>query len=421
MNDDKTVLSAEVRALLTVTLALGSTTDLDELLGMIIRYAMDLLAAERGTLYLYDKETEELVSRVAAGTDEFRISVNTGIAGAAARTREVINIPDAYKDERFNPEIDKKTGFRTRSILTFPLEDHSGGLVGVLQMLNKKEGVFTDYDVTMAEAFAAQAGVAVHRARLVEQYLEKQRLEQAMAVAKEIQQQLFPRESPPVDGFDIACWNRPCDATGGDYSDFLKLNDGRLIVSLGDVTGHGVGPALVSCATRAMLRALSSVDDDIEAVTRRVNTLLNADLVTGKFVTAFLGIVDGGTGTLSYCSAGQGPLLWLHAGTDEVEVLGADGLPLGILPDIGALPPRCLEMALGDVFVLLTDGFFEWARADGELFGSDRVSAIIREHKNNNAKEILHTIKASVESYADTGQEDDLTAIVIKRVGCESM
>ncbi len=326
-------------ALLEMARALGSAYDLDQLLGMVVDYSMELLGAERATLFLYDDVTRELYTLIVKGTEGFRMSIDKGIAGAVARELEIINIPDAYDDERFNPEVDKKTGYRTRSILACPLKDYQGRLVGVLQVLNKRQGVFGDEDVALAEGFSAQAGVAIQRANLLEEQLEKQRMKDALKMASEIQQELFPKKSPQLTGFDIACWNRPCDEIGGDYCDFLRLDDKRLIVSLGDVTGHGVGPALVSCATRAMLRVLSSVNDNIEEVMQRVNGMLNADLPTGRFVTSFLGMVESDSGLLSYCSAGQGPLLWLKAATGEVESFGAGGIPMGILEDYGELPP----------------------------------------------------------------------------------
>jgi len=405
----------DTQALLEMARALGTTCELEQLLQMVIRYSMELLDAERATLFLYDRQTEELYSRIAEGTQEIRISVNTGLAGAAARTLEIVNVPDAYQDPRFNPDVDKNTGYRTRNLLSCPLTDYDGKLVGVLQILNKKQGVFSENDISLAAAFSAQAGVALQRASLIEEHIEKQRLEDSLRIAKEIQEGLLPSEAPEFPGFDIACWNRPCDATGGDYCDFLALDDDRLVITFGDVTGHGVGPALVSCATRAMIRALSSVNDDIENVMYRVNNLLTEDLPENRFVTVFLGLLDANTGQLHYCSAGQGPLLWLHADTNQTDTLGAGGIPMGIIPDFGPFPLEQITMQIGDLFALLTDGFYEWAREDGELFGVERVIEVMQVNRNRSATDILFAVKEAVEAFADTKQADDLTAIIIKK------
>ncbi len=403
------------QALLEMARALGTTCDLDRLLQMVVSYSMELLDAERATLFLYDREKEELYSRIAEGTEEIRISVNTGLAGAAARSLEIVNVPDAYKDPRFNQDVDKNTGYLTRNLLSCPLTDYDGKLVGVLQVLNKKQGAFSESDTSLAAAFSAQAGVALQRASLIEEHIEKQRLEDSLRIAKEIQEELLPSEAPTLPGFDIACWNRPCDETGGDYCDFLALDGERLVVTFGDVTGHGVGPALVSCATRAMIRALSSVNDEIETVMYLVNNLLSEDLPENRFVTVFLGLLDGPSSQLHYCSAGQGPLLRLHAETHQVDTLGANGIPMGILADFGPFPLEKIIMQPGDLFALLTDGFYEWAREDGELFGVERVIEIIQANQSRSAMEILFAVKEAVEAFTDTKQADDLTAIIIKK------
>ena len=199
-------------ALLEMARALGATNELDNLLSMVVDYSMELLDAERATLFLYDKDRHELYSRIAAGIETVRIPADSGLAGAAAMSMDLVNVPDAYADERFNRQIDMQSGYHTRSILACPLADYQGQLVGVLQILNKRKGPFDQRDEALAGALAAQAGVALQRAYLLDELLEKQRLEHSLAVAREVQQGLFPREAPHIDGFDIACWNRPTPA-----------------------------------------------------------------------------------------------------------------------------------------------------------------------------------------------------------------
>ena len=159
---------ADLELMLQITRALGAATELQELLEIIVDAGMRMLDAERGSVFLYDAESRELFSVVSTGADGIRFSIDKGIAGAAALSMQVINVPDAYADERFNQEIDKKTGFRTRNILSCPLTGYDGELTGVLQLLNKKQGPFTDYDQQLAEALGSQAGVARQRAREIE-------------------------------------------------------------------------------------------------------------------------------------------------------------------------------------------------------------------------------------------------------------
>ncbi|MEA3428016.1 MAG: GAF domain-containing SpoIIE family protein phosphatase [Thermodesulfobacteriota bacterium] len=405
----------DMHTILQIARALGITSDLDSLLKMVIDYSMELLNAERATLFLYDSEHEELYTHIAEGVEGFRISINVGFAGLAARNLKIVNCSDAYADERFNKEIDARTGYRTRNILSCPLTDYNGKLVGVLQILNKRDAPFDDADIELAEALSAQAGVALQRAKLMDEHLEKQRLENAMEIAREIQQEMLPGQSPPLEGFDIACWNRPCDATGGDFCDFVSLDKRRLMLSLGDVSGHGIGPALVSGATRAMLRALWTDNCDIEEIIRKVNRLMEDDLPDNRFITAFLGVLYSETGLLHYCSAGQAPILWLHADSGNIDILAANTFPMGILPDMGNIETQKAPMRTGDVFTLLTDGFYEWARADKEQFGIERVVKVIIANQKKNADAILKAIRTAVEKFAATKQSDDMTAIIIKK------
>ena len=139
------------------------------------------------------------------------------------------------------------------------------------------------------------------------------------------------------------------------------------------------------------------------------------DLPDNRFITAFLGVLYSETGLLHYCSAGQAPILWLHADSGNVDILAANTFPMGILPDMENIETQKAPMQTGDVFALLTDGFYEWARADKEQFGVERVVKVIIANQEKNATAILKAIRTAVEEFADTKQSDDLTAIIIKK------
>ncbi|MCK4850697.1 MAG: SpoIIE family protein phosphatase [Phycisphaerae bacterium] len=407
---------ADLELMLQITRSLGAATELQKLLEVIVEAGMRMLDAERGSVFLYDSDAKELFSVVATGAAGIRFSIEKGIAGAAARSMQVINVPDAYADERFNQEIDRKTGFRTRNILSCPLTGYDGELTGVLQLLNKKQGPFTSYDQQLAEALGSQAGVALQRARLIEHYIEKQRMSRDLEIAKDIQHNLLPHEDPSVDGYEIASAFEPCDETGGDCYDFLLLPQDRLVFMLGDATGHGVGPALVSAETRALLRSAASLTNDIEKIIKLVNSLLAQDLPGNRFTTAFLGIIDTVRHNLVYASAGQGPVLFYQADGAEVSQLEVTGIPLGIMADFEYDVAQPRPLAKGDIIMLLTDGFYEWTDPSGELFGADRAGKILRDNASKPAGQILQAIREAVRNFAQgTRQTDDLTAIIIKR------
>lgn len=408
---------ADLQVILEVSRAMAGAMGIDELLSLILDSARRVLNADRASLFLYDAGSHELYSKIAHGAETIRFPADRGIAGAAAQGRRTVNIPDAYADPRFNRDVDRKTGYHTRCLLTVPLVGLDDQLVGVVQVLNKADGVFTRYDEHLAEALAAQAGVAIQRARLMEHYIQKKQMEQSMAIARDIQRSLLPRGSPQVPGYDIAGFSRPADETGGDCFDFTPLPGGRLAVSVADATGHGIGPALVIAECRALLRAISGSVTDVEGILSRANAWLCEDLTEGRFVTVFFGVLDPAAHVLRHASAGHGPLFWYRAADGKVASTGATGLPLGLMEPNEFTPADPVSLAPGDIGVFLTDGFLEAQNRAGDLFGEERIMSLITSHADRPAAELIERLDQAVTGFMSGGpQMDDFTAVVIKRV-----
>lgn len=413
-SDDRPL--TDLKALLEVSRELGATTELLPLLQKIERAILQVLDCERGTVFLYDKKTDELYSLVATGEETIRFSARLGIAGEAFQTRSMVNVRTAYADPRFNPEIDKQTGFRTHNLLTFPMAGYNGNVVGALQALNKRGGAFDAEDEKRAEALGRLAGVGIQRQMLLDEYAHKQQLERDLALARDIQQRLLPTRVPDVAGYDIAGWNMPADATGGDCYDYVPLHDGRLGLLMADVTGHGIGPALIAAECRALVRALASMSSDPSAILSRANALIHPDLDGGRFVTTFFGALDRTRHVVDYVSAGHGPILHYQHASDSCRELAATTYPLGILSDLDNRTPEPIVLARGDMLILITDGFFEWSDASGGQFGTQRLVSAIRAHCDLPAGEIIGRMHAEVSAFGgDTPQADDLTAVIVKR------
>ena len=415
---DPTQLQREnenLRRILEIARYMAVTNDLDVLLGTIVEAACEVLDCDRATIFLYDPAANELFSRVAKGVDAIRFPADKGIAGQAAQERVCVNVPDAYVDPRFNRNVDKQTGYRTRNLLTFPLENINGDLIGVLQALNKNAGPFTPADEELARVLSAQAGVALERGRLLEEFAEKQRMQHDLEVARGIQQALFPKQNPELAGYEIAGWNKPADETGGDAYDFIPLPGGRLAIFLADATGHGIGAALVIAQARSLLRALFSVTQDLTAVAAGVNNLLADDLDPERFVTAFIGILDPRGNVLEYISGGQGPLILIDH--DHVENRNANTLPFAIMPGMEYPPPPHFEFAPGATLLLLTDGFYEAANAAGDQYGETRAIEFIRTHSNLPLTNLIEALYADIVAFTDgRPQADDLTAVLTRRI-----
>lgn len=408
-------MSRQLLTVLEVSRDLAETTNLLQLLGRITESALHVLNCERASVFLYDASTGELRSQVATGGQEIRFPATLGIAGEAFRTGTVVNVPDAYADTRFNREIDRRTGFRTRNLLTCPLNDRDNKPLGVLQVLNKRDGRFDDGDELLARTFGAQAGVAIQRQRLIEESVKKQRIERDLEIAGEIQQALLPKAPPVIERFDIAGWNRPADSTGGDLYDFVPTADGDLAVVVADVTGHGIGPALVMAECRALIRSALLWTPRVDQIFSQVNTILCDDLVDGRFVTTFLGILKPSLRKMEFLSAGHGPVLFREGATGAIRELPVDGCPLGIDSGIPFGEVRELPFATGDILAIVTDGFFEWTNESGEAFGIKRLGAEIDRNPSRPASAMIEQLhRAALDFAGDSPQLDDLTAVIVK-------
>jgi len=247
------------------------------------------------------------------------------------------------------------------------------------------------------------------------------KMERDIQLARQIQQSTFPKALPELEGFELHGWSEPADETGGDTYDAIRIDDdgghaiGALFM-LADATGHGIGPALAAAEIRAMLHMAVRLDGNFTEMVRHTNEQLYEDLPSERFITAWLARLDVPTATLTCFSAGQAPLLHYHAAGGAIDRFSADMPPLGIMPDVEIEVPPPIALAPGDIYVVLSDGFFEAAGPDGELFGTARVEAVIQRAHAESPKAILDAIRAEVETYTQGAPaDDDRTAVIIKR------
>jgi phosphoserine phosphatase len=406
----------QFRKLLDVARAMARPLDLQTLLAGIVDAARDLLDAERGSVFLYDPATGDLVTTVATGTQEIRVPRGRGIVGECARSLAVINVPDCYADPRFDATFDRQSGFRTRCLLAVPLVGHDDALVGVMQVLNKGGGSFGAEDERVATALAAQCAVALQRQRLLREMVAKEKMERELEVARQIQVSFLPRKMVEIPGYDLAGWSRPADRTGGDVFDVIAHGPSRAVLLLGDATGHGIGPALSVTQVRSMLRMALRLGADLDAAFTHLNEQLSDDLADNRFVTAFLAFLDATEHGVTFHSAGQGPILHLEAAGGPPRVLKPTAVPLGLLPFLRAPVPGRVSLAPGDVLACITDGVFERESAAGEQFGVDRVVERIRANADAPAAEIVSAIVSACDAFAEgAGQEDDMTLLLVRR------
>jgi len=408
--------TSDLRKVLEVTRKLAAPFDLDTMLTEVVNASRDVLNADRATVFLYDESEDELVVRVGTDLEHIRIPANKGIVGESAQSRALINVPDCYADDRFNRAIDKKTGYKSRCMLTIPLIGYEDSLIGVLQILNKNDGVFDDQDEYVAQALAAQAAVVIHRAKITEAIIASERLDREISVARDVQIGTLPKEMPTIEGYQFGGAFEPTDQTGGDLYDFVPLGDKRLFLLMGDATGHGIGPALSATQVRAMLRVALRLESSLDDAFVHINDQLCDDLPDDRFVTGFFGVLDGNSHSVDFHSGGQGPIMHYHAASDEFDWHPATTFPLGYMLQRNMAEPLRAEMQPGDVLGLISDGIYEYENESGEQFGQQRVAELVSQGGDLDAQQLVDEILRAVRSYGGLApQADDITIVLAKR------
>ena len=253
---------------------------------------------------------------------------------------------------------------------------------------------------------------------MIPQLAEHTRVQKSLAVAREVQQQLLPREAPVVDGIDIAGFSLYCDETGGDYFDFLDLRSvGRQAVGavVGDVSGHGVAAALLMATARALLHGTLTAQSSPSEIVTVLNRHLAADVRPGYFMTLFALFIDLEARSFSWSSAGHDSALWWHAGSGTISEMSGEDIPLAI--DLGWRfhPSAAAPFEDGDVVLIVTDGLWETKSEQGDRFGKSRLREILHAQHARPAAELARAVsEAAAEFRGHAPQRDDLTVVAIR-------
>jgi serine phosphatase RsbU (regulator of sigma subunit)/CRP-like cAMP-binding protein len=402
--------------LIEATKIVNSTLDLDKLLKLILDTALRIVDGDRGTLYLLDRSKQELWSKIFIGTERvtIRLPLGKGIAGYVAATGETINIIDAYLDPRFNPDIDRRTGYHTQTILCMPLRNKENEIVGVLQMLNKRNGNFSRDDENFIRALSIHAAIAIDNARLYEAEKEYQQMREEIRLAAKIQHELLPKETPIFPGYDIAGRYLPAKLVGGDCFDFIQGDKTKLVLCLGDVSGKGLPASLLMANVQATLRGQALAALSPKTCIVNASKLLFRSTASDKFVTLFYGLLDINEHMLFYCNAGHdNPMLFNQR--NKIKRLKTGGVVLGIMDDF-PYKEKKTRICPGDLLVIYSDGIVEAMNRKGDFFGEERLIGIIQECRNFTAPQIIDKIFGNVLDYMrGTEQWDDMTMVVVKR------
>ncbi len=294
-----------------------------------------------------------------------------------------------------------------------------GGVsVGTLMANTQAARRFFEDEVQLLGLLGSQLAQTLERERLYQEALERRSLERELELAREIQNSFLPSRNPDIPGYDIEACYYPARQVGGDFYDYITVNEPypRLGIVIADVTDKGIPASLFMALSRTLLRASAIDGRPPAAVLERTNRLILADSRAGLFVTCFYALLDWTRNELVYANGGHNyPLLYRQA-TGEIEPLRAQGIVLGIVPQ-PHFEPGAVSLAPGDMVLFYTDGVTEAMNVQRELFGEERLVAVLRQHHQGSAGEIVEAVLAAIRAFAgDESQSDDITMVVVRRL-----
>jgi phosphoserine phosphatase RsbU/P len=400
-----------------ISVALLDTATLNETLDQIVSMVFQAVPADRSMIMMRDEKNPDLKVAVARLRDRAgevgEIRISRSVIDEVVTNGKSVLTSDAQADPRFMGGTVMLQG--VRSVLAVPLGvgEKVFGIVYADSPL--AEGRFTEDHLKVLTTLASVAAIRVQNARLMEQQMERVRLERELQVASEIQQRFQPASAPIVAGYELQGISFPCYEIGGDYYDFIQRDNGKLIVALGDVSGKGPAAALLMSSLHAAVHAHSDMHNSLAKTIGAVNHYLVDSTPANRFVTLFYAELDPTNGSLAFLNAGHNPPLIVHAG-GTMEQLAAGGLPLGIMANADFREGKT-RLHPGDVLVIYSDGVSEAVNAKGEEFGPTRLYEVVARNLDASAAGIRDRIESALTKFCQgTPAADDITLVICKRL-----
>ncbi len=406
-----------LNALLQVAQNIAQASDLEDLLEVVVRLVPMLVGAERTVLFLGEREGDLFQAVKGYGIPETLLPEmrytpdQVSVFGRAIRQAGPVT-PIGPEEEKLPAPLSKALGRGGRWF--YPLVV-GGEVIGLLGLGLEPPAVYLSArQHTILTGLVSQAGIAIEEARLRRAAAEQARLEQELAVARELQRNLLPPAGPPVPGWSIDVAWRSARQVGGDFYDFISLSAGRLGIVIADVSDKGVPAALFMVLSRSLLRASASNHRSPAEALRHANQLLLQENRAEMFVSVFYGIIELDSGEMHYANAGHNPPL-LCRRERGVIALEAPGIILGVLPE-ARLEERSVRLETGDTLVLYTDGVTEAINGREEPFGEERLQETLCAHHGRPLAELRRALLERLEEFTE-GQPpfDDITLVLVRR------
>jgi sigma-B regulation protein RsbU (phosphoserine phosphatase) len=321
-------------------------------------------------------------------------------------------VENLARQKRFKDAAAELSRVGIVAVVPMKLQNEVKGAVLLGEKL--RGGSYTEADLEFLYSMANLAIISIENARLFREALEKQRMEDELAIAREIQQGLLPRSFPHIPEFEISAVNIPSKQVGGDYYDALSISPGEHVFAIGDVSGKGTPAALLMANVQASLRAFAPMGLSLSEATRRINDLTCMNTGQDKFITFFWGTLNQQTRQFRYVNAGHNPPFLLRA-DGKVERLDIGGIIIGLMKTETPYPEGAVTLASGDVIVMFTDGVSEAMNPEEEDFGEERLEKVLVAARSSSASQIIVAVREALEAYTrGAPQSDDITMLVLR-------
>lgn len=401
-----------------VGVALLSMSGLSETLDQVATLVFESVPAERCIIMLRDSDMPDgmkiMVARYRGQDDPIgEVRISRTVMDEVLKNGRSVLTADAQHDPKYASQTMVLQGIR--SVLAVPLNVDERNIFGIIYADSPTyETTFTEEHLNILTTLASVASIRVENATLLEESMERQRMERELELATEIQQRFQPSAPPIEPGYEFQGISFSCYEIGGDYYDFIKRPDNKMIVALGDVSGKGTGAALLMSSLHAAIHAQASARSSLEQTVVSVNQYLAENTPANRFVTLFVAELDLESGILRYINAGHNPPL-IGRNDGAINELASGGLPLGIIPgaefEVGET-----VLGPGESLLIYSDGVSEANNLAEEEFGMERLRDVVKRNLDASASGLRDKVESALSAFTQTAPaNDDITLVIVKR------
>jgi len=409
----------KLKGVLEISRALAGSVDVESMLPKVLDTLFAIFnQADRGCVLLQDAESGELVPRAMKHrreSDDATVTLSRTIVNKVIEDKAGLLSADASSDSQFDAS-ESISNLSIRSMMCVPMLGVDGEVAGVINLDTQNPlNQFNSDDLELLQAVAGQAALSYESARLMSLFMEKQKQDGELEIARGVQEALLPQQLPEADGYSFFASYDAAQAVGGDYYDALLLEDGRICLAFGDVAGKGVPGALIMSRIASCVQTTMAFATSIEQAVAAINNHMCANAVEGRFVTFVLAIIDPVAHHLTLVNGGHmSPMILTPAGSIEEFDSETVGLPIGVMEDY---PFEVVErpIAEGEIFVIFTDGVDEAMNPAGELYTLERMRNFLLAGPRQ-ADQLGRALLGDVREWADgRDQNDDITIMTFGR------